>query len=41
MIRVSSRADVECDEQEFVVFKNVDEARTWIGQWLTAVATPR
>jgi hypothetical protein len=41
MIRVSGRADVETDQQELVVFSNVDDARAWIAKWLTSVATPQ
>lgn len=41
IIRVSGRADVETDQQESVVFSNVDDARAWIAKWLTSVATPQ
>jgi hypothetical protein len=41
MIRASGRADVETDEQESVVFNNVEDARVWIAKWLSDVATPQ
>jgi hypothetical protein len=39
IIGVSSKADVESDQQESVTFSHEDEALAWIGQWLRAVAT--